>query len=244
MLDLLDSSDPIQQPVRAAQLQECCNHCQCATAACTTMQCLLLRNVGRLKTFNKDDVIFWDGEKSNCIYLIVSGVVRGTKLLCDGRRQVTRFVFSGELLEYGYLPQMPFTAEAITSVTTRAVPRQVLDNAMNERPCLRQLVMQSILDELHETQCLVTALARLTAQERVAQFLHNISMRSGTNSDGAFHLSMPRQDIADYLGLTIETVSRVFSKLKRENKIRLLSSSRVKILDPSTFANELLLNAA
>ncbi len=250
MLNLLTIADPPRyqasvphQPV-SGQKEACRDPGNCNSATCAALEYSLLQDVGQLKTFKKDDVIFWDGEPNGSVYFIVSGVIRGTKLSCDGRRLVTRFAFSGEMLEYVHLPYMPFTAEAVTSVTARAIPRPILEEAMSTTPCLRQLVMQSILDELHETQCRVTSLARLTAHERVAQFLHNICLRSGVDRDGAFELPMPRQDIADYLGLTIETVSRVLSKLKRENKIRLLSSSRVVIPNLPEFTDELLANAA
>ncbi len=221
-----------------------CGQQHCAKAGCTIAQCSLLRGVGKLKTFNKGDVIFWDGDKADTIYLVVSGVVRGTKLLSDGRRQVTRFAFTGELLEYSQHPGMPFTAEAITPLEVRCIPRHVLDSEMNATPCLKSLVMRAILDELHQTQCQVMALGRLSAQERVAQFIYNLRNRIGVGTDGAFDLPMSRQDMADHLGLTIETVSRVISRLKRDNKIRLLPFGRVAIPDPAAFSDELLADAA
>ena len=246
MLDLLDGADQTQNANRISHLIEDSRTLRkCASALpCTTMRCSILHEAGKLKAFSKDEVIFWDGETDKSVYLIVSGIVRGAKLLCDGRRQVTRFTFPGELLGYGRIERMSFTAEAITSVNAYVISRQVLDDVMHTTPCIQRLIIQSILEELHETQCRVTALARLTARERIAQFLHNICTRSSLDGEGAFHLPMPRQDIADHLGLTIETVSRVFSKLKRENRIHLLPSSRVRIPNPSIFADELLANAA
>lgn len=221
-----------------------CGHANCAQARCTTTECPLMLEVGKLKSFAKGDVIFWDGDTADCVYLIVSGVVRGTKLLSDGRRQVTRFAFKGELLEYSQHQHMPFTAEAITATELRAIPRRVLEGAMNTTSCLKSLIMRAILDELHQTQCQVMALGRLSAQERVAQFLYNLRNRIGMSADGAFDLPMSRQDIADHLGLTIETVSRVISRLKRDNKIKLLPFGRIVIPDPAAFSDELLADAA
>ena len=103
--------------------------------------------------------------------------------------------------------------------------------------------MQAILEELHETRCQVMALGRLSALERVAQFLYTLATRTNTQSDGSFELPMTRLDIADYLGLTIETVSRVISRLKRDGTIQLLASDRVRIPDPEVFANDLLTDA-
>ena len=222
----------------------CCGQRDCAKTKCTIAQCSLLHDVGKLKSYAKGDVIFWDDDKADTVFLIVSGVVRGTKLLSDGRRQVTRFAFKGELLEYSQHPAMPFTAEAITPVEVRCIPRRLLDAEMSATPCLQSLVMRAILDELHQTQCQVMALGRLSAQERVAQFLFNMRNRIGVGVDGAFDLPMSRQDIADHLGLTIETVSRVISRLKRDNKIRLLPFGRITIPDPTAFSDELLAVAA
>lgn len=221
-----------------------CSQRDCTERQCAMSECSFLRDVGKLKSFDKGDVIFWDGDKADTIFIVVSGVVRGTKLLCDGRRQVTRFAFKGELLEYSQQATLPFTAEAITPVEVRAIPRRVLDQAMSSTPCLKSLVMRAILDELHQTQCQVMALGRLSAQERVAQFLFDLRKRIGLGQDGAFDLPMSRQDIADHLGLTIETVSRVISRFKRDNKIRLLPFGRVAIPDPAAFSDELLADAA
>lgn len=221
-----------------------CGQRDCAEAQCAIAQCSFLHNVGKLKDFDKGDVMFWDGDKADHIYIVVSGVVRGTKLLSDGRRQVTRFAFKGELLEYSQHQTLPFTAEAITPVKVRAIPRRILEQAMSTTPCLKSLVMRAILDELHQTQCQVMALGRLSAQERIAQFLYDLRNRIGLGRDGAFDLPMSRQDIADHLGLTIETVSRVISRFKRDNKIRLLPFGRVAIPDPAAFSDELLMDAA
>ena len=245
MLDFHDTHTfDLVEPNRSSEVFSNCDQPDCAKSQCGVSQCCLLKEAGKLKSFAKGDVIFWDGDKADTVYIIVSGVVRGTKLLSDGRRQVTRFAFKNELLEYSQHSSMPFTAEAITPVEVRAIPRRLLEASMNQTPCLKSLVMRAILDELHQAQCQVMALGRLSAQERVAQFLYNLRNRIGVASDGAFDLPMARQDIADHLGLTIETVSRVISRLKRDNKIKLLPFGRIAIPDPSAFSDELLADAA
>lgn len=219
-------------------------HPACKKGDCKTTHCPLLGDAGKAKAFAKGDVIFWDGDQNDSLYLIVSGVVRGSKLLSDGRRQICRFAFPGEILEYARKPQFPYTAEAITPVRAVAIPRHHLERTMNRIPCLRRLIMQVVLEELHDTRDQVLALGRLSATERVVHFLHNLARHMGADQDGAFELPMSRLDIADYLGLTIETVSRVISRLKREGKIRLLSSNRIAITDLDDFADELSADAA
>ncbi|MGI9423022.1 MAG: helix-turn-helix domain-containing protein [Hyphomicrobiaceae bacterium] len=115
---------------------------------------------------------------------------------------------------------------------------------MNETPCLQGLLMRALLSELQETQSQVLTLGRFSAIERVAQFLHILTQSLEPDSDGAFEFPMNRRDMADYLGLTIETVSRIINRLKRAGKIRLLGSNRFVIPDEDEFVDELLATAS
>ncbi len=221
-----------------------CGHQDCHKGRCSANVCPVLESFGKQRQYDRGDVIFWDGDDADFVYLIEQGVVRGTKLLGDGRRQVARFVFAGEILEYCRRPQFPFTAEAITPVRLVAFPRHRLERQMSVTPCLRNLIMQIIIAELDSTREQLLALGRLSATERVAYFLRHIAEHIGTDEDGAFDLPMSRQDIADYLGLTIETVSRIISKLKRSGKIRLQHCGRVVIADLEDFSLDLLADVA
>ncbi len=228
--------------LRPASNEGC--HPDCRKGSCTLGCCPLLKSFGKQRQFGKGDVIFWDGDDADAIYMVESGVVRGTKLLGDGRRQVARFAFAGEILEYCRSPRFPYTAEAITPVKVILFPRHQLDRQMTATPCLRRLIMQIIIDELDEAREQLLALGRLSATERVAYFLRSIAVHVGTDDEGAFDLPMSRQDIADYLGLTIETVSRVIGKLKRDGKITLQKSGRIVIPDLEEFAEDLLADVA
>ncbi|MGI9520314.1 MAG: Crp/Fnr family transcriptional regulator [Hyphomicrobiaceae bacterium] len=219
---------------------DACGPESCGLRRCALESCPLLEQIGKLRTFAKSSVIFWDGDTLDNVFLVVSGVVRGTKILSDGRRQITRFAFPGEIIEYSRNGQMPYSAEAITDVRVVTISRHHLDFAMNATPCLRRLMMGAILEELQDARAQVLALGRLSATERVARFLLTLQRHLGQDDEGATNLPMSRQDIADYLGLTIETVSRVVGRLKRDGKIRLLSANRVAIHDLDDFLDEAL----
>ncbi|MGI9409810.1 MAG: Crp/Fnr family transcriptional regulator [Hyphomicrobiaceae bacterium] len=221
-----------------------CAREECRNAACTTDICPILREVGKVRNFAKGDSMFWDGDDIDYLYIILSGVVRGSKVLSDGRRQICRFAFAGEVLEYCRRPHYPYTAEAITSVRVIAVPRYSLDRTMDHSPCVRRLLMRVVLDELQDARDQALALGRLSATEKVAYFLHTLARHLDKDDDGAFVVPMSRLDMADYLGLTIETVSRVISRLKRSGKIQLPSSNRIAINDLDEFAEDLLSDAA
>lgn len=245
MYALHETRDPIElRNVHTLKSNDECGHADCGKAACTSDFCPVIHEAGKSKTFAKGDVLFWDGDESDYLYLVVSGIVRGSKLLGDGRRQVARFAFPGDILEYRRQWNYPYTAEAITPVTAIAISRQRFEQLMSRVPCLRGLVMQVILDELEGTREQLLALGRLSATERVAYFLSSTARHLGRDSEGAFDLPMSRQDIADYLGLTIETVSRIISKLKRAGKIRLLPSGRIIIPDLEEFSDDLLADVA
>ena len=215
----------------AGTLQAHCTRDSYREGVCTAGNCSMLQEPGKTKSFAPGDVLFWDGDTKNYIYLIQSGTVRCSKILSDGRRQICRFVFGSGLLEYSREEAHEYTAEALTPVRAIAIPRVALEQAMATSNCLSRLILQVILDELHDSRLQSLALGRLSAPERVAQFLHILSQHLPADDDGAIELPMSRLDIADYLGLTIETVSRVISRMKREGQIRLFGPNRVRVME-------------
>lgn len=192
-------------------------------------ECPLLRRLGKTRTFEAGEIVFWEGDKADKYFLVANGVLRGCKLMSDGRRQISRFVFAGDLMAHSSTAQYPYTAEAVTPVTLLALPRTAFDDQAEESACLRRLIHQSLLGELHDTQDQVLLLGRMTATERVFHFLRSLAERTSAEAGpaDAIELPMSRADIADFLGLTIETVSRVLSRFKREGKITMLGHNRI-----------------
>lgn len=219
---------------RAVHAVESCS----ASAASKGLK--ILKTIGQERTFEQGEKLFWEDEPNEKAYFVLSGAVSASKVLSDGRRFVARFVFPGQFAGNCEQSRHPYTAEAIAPVTALVLRRKQLQRVASDAPYLRDFLMRSLLSELQETQSLLLTLGRLSATERVAHFLYSISLRMEQGEDGAVQIPMCRTDIADYLGLTIETVSRVISRLKQEGKISLLSSNRIVVNEVAEFFEEFL----
>lgn len=176
-----------------------------------------------------------EGEPALSVFTVMTGVVKLFKLLADGRRQIVDFLVPGDM--FGFAPNDEYTAsaEAVSSVTVCRCPRRQLDRAFAEFPGVERQFLDAINRELAAAQDQMVLLGRKTAHERVASFLLSLSKRQ-PNDDGSIDLPMTRTDIADYLGLTTETVSRVFTVLKGSGCIAANGSSKVYILDRDALA--------
>src|SRR6185437_2611226 len=170
------------------------------------------------------DEIYGEGELAEYLYTVVSGCVRTSKILNDGRRQIGAFYLPGDVfgLEGGH--EHTFSAEALAPTTVRIVKRAALTSrAVGDSAMASQLLALTVA-ELQRTQSRVLLLIK-SAQERVAGFL----LEMATRVKGASEIDLPmcRQDIADYLGLTIETVSRTLTQLENASAIALPTSRRI-----------------
>jgi CRP/FNR family nitrogen fixation transcriptional regulator len=184
---------------------------------------------GPRASYRRDEEIFGEGEEPTYVYQVVSGAVRTYRLLSDGRRQIEEFHFAGDCfgLEAGL--ERRTTAEALAPTVVRIVSRsQLTERAAQDADMARQLWKMTAQD-LRRTQDHVLMLGRRSATERVAGFLLDLAERASTPL--ALELPMSRQDIADYLGLTIETVSRTFTQLQGSGLIALMGSRRVQLSD-------------
>ncbi|MFN3867704.1 MAG: helix-turn-helix domain-containing protein [Hyphomicrobiaceae bacterium] len=177
--------------------------------------------------------LFLEGDEASHILEIVEGVVCAYRLLPDGHRHVVSFYFAGDLIGYCSQPTHTFSAQALTKVRTRRIPRQMLNQLIETRPHFARRLLKLAADELTMTREHMLCLAAKSAEARMAVFLLALSRRNrDTGADPArIELPMTRVDIGDYLGLTIETVSRTFSKLKRAGVIALPRTTTVQIRD-------------
>ena len=169
--------------------------------------------------------IYGEGEPAEYLYKVINGAVRVTKLLDDGRRQVTAFHLPGEIfgLELGH--EHRFSAEAISNSSILVVSRSaVIALAKRDGEVAHQLWTMTA-DALQRVQDHMLVLGCMNAKERVVNFLLQFAKR--TSDGNEIELPMSRQDIADYLGLTIETVSRTITQLESDAAITLSSSRRI-----------------
>jgi CRP-like cAMP-binding protein len=178
--------------------------------------------------FGRNAEIYGEGESSGYVYKLVSGVVRVSKLLPDGRRQISAFHTPGDMFGFEIDDIHHASAEAIVPVKVIAFKWHNLLSSATSSGLVHELLNRTMIG-LRQTQDHLLLLGRKNALERLAAFLLEMARRSGDKT--MLDLAMPRHDIADYLGLTLETVSRMFAELKEAGIIRLESARRVHLVD-------------
>jgi CRP/FNR family nitrogen fixation transcriptional regulator len=184
--------------------------------------------MGAPMVFARNCEIHGESEPADFVYQVVRGTVRTSKVLADGRRQISAFYFPGDVFGLEVGAEHTFSAEAITDSTVRVVRRTSLMNLAARDSSVASELWALTCRELARTQGHVLLLVK-NSQERVVTFLFEMAARG--MSDDTVELPMPRQDIADYLGLTIETVSRALTSLASDAAIELINSRRVVLRD-------------
>jgi len=181
--------------------------------------------LGSRTSFDRDAEIYAQDDAAEFLFRVVHGVVRTSRLTIDGRRQVGDFYYAGELFGLEPGPDHRFAAEALTDCEVVMVRRSAL-RALAGDAELDRLIVVAARQEMERMQDHLVMLGRRTARERVACFLMSIAQRQG---DAQVNLPMGRQDMADYLGLTIETVSRMLTQLQGDSIVEFPSSRRFQV---------------
>lgn len=179
------------------------------------------------------ETIVCEGDNNDNVFEVVTGVVKLYKLTPDGRRQVTGFVYPGQLFGLSHNGNYVYAAEAVTPVTMFLYPRAKLDQLAARLPSLAQRLLSLATRELIAAQDQMLLLGRKTATEKIASFLvRQAAEESSRGGDGTtIFLPMTRADIGDYLGLTTETVSRVLNAFKNHGVIAFRRQKIVAIID-------------
>jgi len=173
-----------------------------------------------------------EGQPASSFFNVTRGTAKLYKLLPDGRRQITGFVTTGHFLGLAVSDTYAFSAEAIDTVRYCRFPRAQLRHLLDDFPLMEKRLLEVASNELVAAQEQMLLLGRKTARERLASFLM-MQSRHGVpcqHPRARFPLPMTRGDIADYLGLTIETVSRTLTKLRTEGIIEIPSTTEIAIL--------------
>jgi len=178
--------------------------------------------------FGRNAEIYAEDETAGYVYKLVSGVVRISKLLPDGRRQISAFHLPGDMFGFEVGDLHHASAEAVVPVKVVAFKWRSLLSETAPSGLVHELLNRTMIG-LRQTQDHLLLLGRKNALERLAAFLLELAERSG--QDNMLDLAMPRHDIADYLGLTLETVSRMFAELKEAGTIQLETARRVHMVD-------------
>ena len=186
--------------------------------------------MGACMTFERDAEIFAEDEPAEYIYRVVSGAVRFSKLMSDGRRQIGAFYLAGDVFGLETEGLHSFSAESIGRSQILFVTRSAfLAEAMRDQTLV---LWTETAEHLQRAQTHMLLLGRKNAQERIMGFLLDMTARQ--RSSGPIELPMSRQDIADYLGLTIETVSRTLTQLERDGVISIPVARRIVLRNRTT----------
>jgi len=183
--------------------------------------------MGAMMTYPRDAEIFGENEPADYLYKVVSGTVRTYKILSDGRRQVSGFYLPGDIFGLEFTDEHTLSAETISDTKVLVVKRSALKALANRDSLVAQQLFALTGRELHRVQDRILLLIK-NARERVASFLLEMAERASENN--TIELPMSRQDIADYLGLTIETVSRTLTSLETASAIEVSACSRRIVL--------------
>jgi CRP/FNR family transcriptional regulator, anaerobic regulatory protein len=181
-------------------------------------------NLSNRISFPAHSTIFTESEPSTAVYMLTHGTAALYKLLADGRRQIVGFALPGDLVGSPFSDRYTCSVDAISEVAARQVSRGPFLTFLQAHPKSLYVMLEAALQEPNAARDHMLLLGRGTAEEKFAEFIVGWRARAGRRGTLAnlVQLPMSRRDIADYLGLTIETVSRVITKLERENVVRVI----------------------
>jgi len=176
----------------------------------------------------KHEAICHDGDEADAYFRVETGCLRVSKTLSDGRRHVVDFLFAGGFFGLTQGDTCDCTVEALTDTVLTRFPRRQLEAIAERDPATCNMLRRAVNAALSAAQVRSMLLARLSAEERLAAFLLDLAGRTGATR--RLPLPMTRVDIGDYLGLTIETVSRTFTKFRTRGWIHLGASQDVTLV--------------
>jgi CRP-like cAMP-binding protein len=202
---------------------------QSAPAGGPVNELMALQALASKSRFHRNATIFNEGDAASQAYKVVSGTVRLCKHTPNGRRQIAGFRLPGEFFGFMEPGEYSVSAEAVTDVVLSCFPQRQLEALSENRPAIRNHFTNLMLRRLVEVQDHLVVLGRRSAMARVASFLVALSGRTGSEDDDVVDVPMSRQDIADFLGLTIETVCRALSDLKHDGYIQALSVQQFEL---------------
>ena len=189
-------------------------------------------DLASVKSVAAQSYLIHQHSEARYIYMLQEGVLLMERTSAAGRRQVTAFIYPGNFIGISQNEFYEFSVKALTDAKLQEIPARAFIALQDQIPRLKENVRRIGGNILAHTLDQVFALGQKKAHERICFLLQQLADRTGEDQSGMIDLVMTRQDIADYLGLTIETVSRAFSKLKREGVINIHSAHTVEVLMP------------
>jgi CRP/FNR family transcriptional regulator, anaerobic regulatory protein len=182
--------------------------------------------------------LFFEGDDAKHVFELAEGALRIFRIISDGRRVITGFVYEGDLIGVSLKGKYLYGAEAIAQTKVRRLTRRTFEAAVTESDELRTQVFERVCDEMAAAQDQMVLLSCKNAEERLCTFLIKHARRASATgvAQALVQLPMTRQDMADYLGLTIETVSRTITKLAGKGVLGCVGRHSIKIIKPMVLA--------
>jgi CRP-like cAMP-binding protein len=177
-----------------------------------------------------DEHVTIEGAKRDTVVGVVSGLLRCFRVTPDGRRHITRFAKAGDLIALGALRNYRSSTEAVAASTIVTFPARALNAAAEDDAEVREAILEAMTAEMTARDRIQFRLGRLWADERVADFLVELSTEPEGSTRPSSAIAMSRADMADHLGITIETVSRALHRFQRQGLVRLNGAHRFTIL--------------
>jgi CRP-like cAMP-binding protein len=224
MFNALQDTSAYKAPAHAAHAGRTALHSSGAISEIAAQ-----RNIGVVIGLTRGKTVFGDGDEARYSYKVVEGAVRLSKIMLDGRRQIAEFALPGDMFGFECGDTYGLSAEAVTPITLIRYSRTHIERLGEEFSDVRRELMAHLRHGWASAQAHLVMLGRQTAKERVAAFLVALATHRGVRSGQALDLPMSRQDIADYLGLTIETVCRTLTDFKSERVLSIPNRHQVVI---------------
>ena len=196
----------------------------------------VLESLGTIRRYRRCDEIYSQNDPVSCYYHLVSGAARRFSTQPDGRRQIVDFLLPSDYFGFSSRSEHSFSVEAIVDDTLIArYPRAHIDALIDSDPRIARLLPALTAQEIWRLQQRILVLGRITAQEKIKAFLLEMAERLSDGRDRIV-LPMSRYDVADYLAISVETVSRALTLLKQRGTIKLAGTRRVQLVDHDAFA--------
>lgn len=194
----------------------------------------LLNGIGRRRQLTAGEQLMWEGDEAVLVANVIDGVLKLSSHAADGKEQILGLVYPSDFLGRPFGQTTPYGVEALTDASICVFERSDFDRFAREHPRLEHKLLERTLTELDRTRRWMVLLGRMNAEQKVASFLLEMADRLGLSAtDGPVRFTLPlsRQQIADVLGLTIETVSRQLTRLRNDGAIELPSRREVILCD-------------
>jgi CRP/FNR family transcriptional regulator, anaerobic regulatory protein len=204
-------------------------------ARCETDELAALDAIKYYRSFEAGQTVIWSGDRMDFVASVVSGIATLTQTMEDGRRQMVGLLLPSDFVGRPGRSQAAYDVTAVTDLVMCCFRKKPFEEMMGATPHISQRLLEMTLDELDAAREWMLLLGRKTAREKIASLLAILARRDASLKAGvgacSFDLPLTREAMADYLGLTLETVSRQISALKREGIIELEGKRHVKVAD-------------